>query len=775
MKNKKMKKNLHQIGAFVLLTTFIISQPGYCAGLLVEEKIEPAGAPAQQVQKSQDVAVALVDNKNAVSNLQPLQLGPTSTTTITTNRIYDDRTRLTSFKVTTYCVQSDGQLGPVMSSYVVSNIQYQGDTINRSRYVVTFKNAVGIVTLERVFTNLTYDAKGVATAWTATVKSAFKYGADGRATSYKMTINNEKGDISYIAFFSNITYDSNNQESGYKKELKDPKNPAITTWMTEVSDIRYNAAWKIIFYAAVKRNAAGVLIGKHYFDNDKQVMIEVYTEGRLSKASFYDEKGLVDVIFYDPLTGKKTQHDWIYSLQVVKGGVVSRRCSYDVNEVLVRIETFNTAGNLVKSYGTDAIGGLSAIEAWFLQAQAPNDSGLIASHPDETSFIWHEGNVNQESARIPLSTQAFTYDQAIVGIAMSAQGDTAAAKKILDFFYTEWQSEGASFSGFWSVYNINNLFAWKKYEYQKQTGPNCFMALFCLRYAASVTDPAEKVRATALATAIAKWIASVPRYAGAIAMTPDSPGGQPNFGEIVSTEGNLDYYAATKDLSQTATTQIDRDYFVAESKLVAGWLKNQAWDASKGLFMRGGKIESTGAFTWDLIASLDVNNWAIAAIGPDALKKDFGIDPDALMTKIEAKFMVRDNGVFDSDIRQGFGFDFSDQVNADAIPRTGMKWFEGTNQVTQVYRMLADYQSRLGNVIKAAVYLSRAEFFESRNAEYAILSGGGITYPYANLSGVQLYVGAGNWKTATGASVASAAWAYFSQKGLNPFFPSSVS
>ncbi len=418
-----------------------------------------------------------------------------------------------------------------------------------------------------------------------------------------------------------------------------------------------------------------------------------------------------------------------------------------------------------------AMPSTAQIAAWLLNGQAANASGLIASHPDDPAFIYHEG-IQQEWAKIYANTQAYTYDQAVAAISLLENGNTAAAKKIFDFFYAEWQRQGAAFSGFWSVYNTDKANEWKRYEWKKEMGANCWMALFCLRYEAVSGDSGEKGKAKALATAIGKWASSLPRYDGAVAMTPDMPNSNTNWGKIYSTEFNLDFYALTKELSATASTQGDRDFFMARKNEVAGWLKFKAWDPAKGMFKRGGKVDAAGNFIWDPLWTLDVQAWALSAIGPDALKQYFPVDPDMLILKIEQHFMVKADGTFTNVYSEATGFDFADAANAQLIGRKGVKWIEGTNQVILAYLLLSDYHDRNGNSGHTHMYRQRAAHFQAKNAENALYpSAGGLTYTYASAPNVQLYAGTGNWLTFPGAAIPSATWVLFSNKTLNPFMP----
>lgn len=404
---------------------------------------------------------------------------------------------------------------------------------------------------------------------------------------------------------------------------------------------------------------------------------------------------------------------------------------------------------------------------WFHSNQQTSPLGLIVSYPDDTGFIYHEG-IQQEWAKIYANTQSYTYDQALAGITMLKHGDTAGAKKIFDFYYSQWQAESAHFTGFWTTYNVDPTFQWKRYEWRKGMGESAWVALFSLQYYSAEPEAAEKQKALELATQIAKWIGTLPNTNGAVAMSPDTPGGAPNFGTIYSVENNFDYYSLLKTLSTEAAAQEDRQSFTAHLNALKNWLKTEAYDPSSGSFKRGGQLDTaTDVFSWDPVKSLDVHSWAISAIGISTLINDFGIDMDNFLTTIHQTFAVQNDGSFGGAVFQAKGFDFSDGSNAGAIGRSGMKWVEGTNQMILAYEMLADFYHR--DQVKTAYYQSLADYFSGRNAENAIEVNGGLSYVYADLVGVQIYEGTPNWKTSPGPAAPSAAWVYFSLNGINPF------
>ncbi len=511
-------------------------------------------------------------------------------------------------------------------------------------------------------------------------------------------------------------------------------------------------------------NPTGALLQVDEFEiADRLQMTSLYTAG---------EK-LAHTALYNLYTGQATIKEWFFLSDVLTQPTVSRHMEYNKAGIPIEVIEYNEAGNVVQSFDETVLQDPFSNFAWFTNNQNGTPSGLIVSHPDDLNFIYHEG-VQQEWAKIYANTQGYTYDQAVAGITMLNEavvygGPFTQAKKILDFYYAEWLAESANFTGFWTVYNVDPAFAWKKYEWRKGLGENAWVALFCLKYYELQTDPAEKAKGLALASAITKWIGSLPHKDGAVAMGPNVPGSNPNYGNIYSVENNLDYYAVLKYLAVNASDAADRTAFQTELAGLTTWLKTQAYDPAAGLFRRGGRLNTlTNQMEWDPIKSLDVNSWAISAIGPETLAVDFGIDLDAFMTKIGETFAVQPDGTFGGNILEAQGFDFSDFVNAAIIGRDGIQWVEGTNQMILAYQLVAEYYAATDRV-KSCYYESLAAYFTSFNPEYAFIVGQNLSYPYASEAGVQIYADAGNWRTFFGQAAPSVGWVYFSLRGLNPF------
>ena len=374
-----------------------------------------------------------------------------------------------------------------------------------------------------------------------------------------------------------------------------------------------------------------------------------------------------------------------------------------------------------------------AIYHWLAQNQNTSPIGLVTSYPDDPGL----GPLNQ----------AFTYDQALAGIMMLAKGDKGSAKKLFNFYNSQWDG-----NGYYTVYNTKDPNGYRV-ESSRVMGPTAWVALFSLQYYSATGDKT----ALNLAVKVAKWIQGLPHQNGGAAMGAGFP-----WGNIFSTENNLDYYAVLNILSRTPISSADRKLFSNELNGVKSWLKNSAYDPVTGLFKRG---------AGDNTNALDANSWAILVLGVETLQKDFGINVDTFVANIENTFVVQNNGTIGGNPLTSKGFDFSDARNALFTGRTGLKWVEGTNHMVDVYRLLSDYysQRKTRDWAKIYYYKARADYFAGLNSNESILEDGTLSYSYAEQGGVKIFWDNSLWYTAYGPAVASTAWVYFALPGFNPF------
>ncbi|MEI8344604.1 MAG: hypothetical protein WCG06_00860, partial [Candidatus Omnitrophota bacterium] len=484
-------------------------------------------------------------------------------------------------------------------------------------------------------------------------------------------------------------------------------------------------------------------------------------------SSFQNGRKAYDETF-NPATGLSRFKRWYY--QTTTAEQLWRVILCDGQGKASQLTEYDRSGALVHSQiDVSYLDTTVQTQAGMAALQDASPSGLLPDNPDDNSFVYHEGN-RQDWAKIYAYTQASTYEQAVIGIDFLKSGQNQRAKTLLDFFYAELHKEtdaGQAFTGFYTLYNIDPVNWWKKYEWRKTLGETAWVALFALHYAEAVADPVEKSRALELATAVGKWAALVPHLGGAVAMgMPDS-----QYGWVISVENNLDYYVICRELAQRAASAQDRALFATEAANNKNWLKASAYDPVRGLFRGGGIADyGSGTVVWRNENPLDSNSWAIGAIGPQVLQDEFGINLDEFVGKIGASFAVSDNGTFGGSLGEAKGFDFGDGANAATLNRRGLKWFEGTQQMILAYKILARFH-RATTPGKATYYENLARLFSMRNSDNALAVGAQIFYPYADVEGAQIFGYTNLWKTPYGwRDPNSNAWADLSELGISPFF-----
>lgn len=378
---------------------------------------------------------------------------------------------------------------------------------------------------------------------------------------------------------------------------------------------------------------------------------------------------------------------------------------------------------------------MDAIYAELVAGQQDSPLGLVVSY-------------NRQAG---LENQAFTYDQAVAGIVMLKQGDTASAAKILDFFKSQWDG-----SGLYTVYNAQTLNGWT-IEQEKILGPNAWIALLAVQYHVVTGDAS----ALDFAVEIARWAMTLPHTQGGVSMGEAGT----DWVDRYSVENNLSYYAVTRLLASMAPDDADRAAIAQERDQLKQWLGFPGFDSSAVLFRRGAYLDS--------LKALDTNSWGILALGVSGLS-DLGVDADALVAATERQFLVRSvdgYSFYGGDPLSAKGFDFSTSTNSFMTRgRTALKWVEGTAQMVTVYRFLADAYA-LSDPALSADYAARADHFIEQNGAQRVQTAAGVSYTYAEYADMQIYFDIPSWRTAAGPSVAAAAWVYFSLYGFNPFAP----
>ena len=351
-----------------------------------------------------------------------------------------------------------------------------------------------------------------------------------------------------------------------------------------------------------------------------------------------------------------------------------------------------------------------------------------------------------------LEHQAFTYDQAVAGIEFIQEGDLTEANRIFEFFNSSWDG-----SGFFTVYNTLSKDG-SQIEQAKILGPNAWIGLFALHYYRATGDR----RGVDLAKNIAAWAESLPKQSGARAMGSDNASANVNYGNLFSTENNLDYYSLLGALVQILPdTDPSKASFVNAKAQVKDYLVNHAYDRERGLFRRGLN---------DPNAALDVNSWAILVLGADVLESDFGINIHDFVSRIEANFAVKQDGGFGgSDFTRWIGFDFSDETNAALAERRGVNWVEGTQHMIAVYHYLSGYYEAKGDAVAAEYYGQRRDYFTALNPGNAVSDGSLVGLAYSDTPGARVFHDNPGWILPQGPALSSTAWSLLSDSGYQIF------
>jgi hypothetical protein len=368
--------------------------------------------------------------------------------------------------------------------------------------------------------------------------------------------------------------------------------------------------------------------------------------------------------------------------------------------------------------------GLDQMYAW-LKSHQNLKTGLVASF---------EGDAKHED-------EAFTYDQALAAQVFLLSGDKDRAKELLEFYASSRATRG--WGGYFTAYHTVDG---SPTESIVRIGPNVWLGIAALQYDHFTGEK----RFIDVAKNIGDWIAG----------QQDPEGGLMGGRDVswYSTEHNLDAYAFL-NLLYDATK--DEKYKRAAEKSLA-WIRKYAY-TMKGQRLNRGKGDATIA--------TDTFSWAIAAIGPETLKKiDF--DPEAIMQFAQEHCEVTVTAKLANGAEESItGFDFAKPQN---LGRGGVISTEWTAQMIVSYRVLAQYFKAAGNADKATSYQEKADFYLNELKKLVITSPsstgqGRGCLPYASQENVDTGHG---WRTPAGrrtGSVAGTAYSIFAWNGYNPF------
>ncbi len=335
---------------------------------------------------------------------------------------------------------------------------------------------------------------------------------------------------------------------------------------------------------------------------------------------------------------------------------------------------------------------------------------------------------------------SFTYDQALAAIVFTYHGEPDRAKKIFDFYRRAEKIDGGAF--------VNAYYAstGEPAEFVGHVGPNVWLGLAVLQYTQKTGDG----QYLGIARDIERWLASV----------RDAEGGLRGAKTVAwySTEHNLDAYAFYKMLF--ALTRDDRDNLRAQETLA--WLNKNAYSRLSDPLVKRGKGDATVA--------TDTYAWSVAAVGPERLKAA-GMDPEQIM-----EFAISHCAVCVTYLKpEGTnvrvkGFDFAKAQNS---ARGGVVSCEWTAQMALSLKIMADYEARAGDSVKAGQYALMAREYISEMSKMMVTSPsavgqGEFCLPYASQEMADTGHG---WRTPRGTrtgSVAGTAYTILAIDGVNP-------
>ncbi len=361
-----------------------------------------------------------------------------------------------------------------------------------------------------------------------------------------------------------------------------------------------------------------------------------------------------------------------------------------------------------------------------------------------------------------------TYDAAVASMAHLASGDTARAKRVLDFYIetpVAWR-----LGGIIEAVDARRGVAGK--DWSVRCGSNLWMGLSAVHLYRATRE--EKY--LQLARRIADFALALegpvddPLKGGAIRLGPRGDtrfaGDQhlghdknaPAFFDIVSTEHNIDAYALFGFLHEETG---EARYAEARARIL-GWLERVAWNREQGRFNRGALAGV------DEAVATDIHSWGLSALGLETLERWRPGLADSMVRYVEKEC---ENEVpftrLDGAAMKVRGVDFVDRAAAAALGRPPVVSFEWSFQLANAYGRLERAWRKRGDAARAADYAARrAKLLEGLVAA-ASASGAGRALPYATEA--EALIGHEYRTPAAGnASSISAAYGILALTGFDP-------
>lgn len=351
--------------------------------------------------------------------------------------------------------------------------------------------------------------------------------------------------------------------------------------------------------------------------------------------------------------------------------------------------------------------------------------------------------------------RAYTYDQALAVIAFTRAGETARARAVLDTMRTLVGPDGAP--GCWRFgYNYDELTgAFSPVEETMYAGANAWMLVALNYYQMKTFDASYADLAALQAQRMEALRVTDPldERCGAYRLRGTFDGVNWIIHPAVSTEHQHDMYSALKNRGLMGDPSL-----ITKADEVRDYLAREAWAPSptsnfghdEYLFWRG--------INDDAIAT-DCMSWAILSEGPLGPNGEpYYLGLDWLLGDPDATRNVQDYiAGFIEDVE---GFSAGHEPGETPHPSV---WPEGTEGVVAALRVAADYLDTIGETAKAQQYRDLADYFHYQDARL-ISDGGGIVYSFSEVD-PGVFQDPDNIRYD---SVASTAWYYFNENGVNP-------
>ncbi|HEX9780838.1 MAG TPA: hypothetical protein VGB20_06470 [bacterium] len=335
---------------------------------------------------------------------------------------------------------------------------------------------------------------------------------------------------------------------------------------------------------------------------------------------------------------------------------------------------------------------------------------------------------------------AFTYDQALVVLALTHGRQTGEASRVLDFYRVMPFPDPAT-CDYNTAYRV-----WRclpTLEYVFQVGPTSWVALAMIRYAEATGRRSFIQKAADLLD----WIRRrVDHHCGGVVMGIYEP-----WSSRMSVENNWVYYAALRALAERLAEGPMREAVAAEQRGVRRWLGASGGNRGEG----------------DAVKALDVYTHALL-VGPNShLDDSFAGDQTALAAW--AKSWI---GAMEASFRVpgGSGYDFTDAQEAQYIGRKRVAWLEGTEQAALAFMTWIPFFEARRDSGFARELTTLANEAHAYVLRQALTTRAGLAVPNTDApEPVRTFSDGWLARPATEPALNGTTWTYFVGAGFNPF------